>query len=91
MSLTVGKLKELLATYPDDMVVVTHEAQDIVHLASQGDNLLVISPFKPMGYCKRSGEYAYPTYVEDYFAVCPATNENLYRFEVETREEVSSY
>jgi hypothetical protein len=41
----------------------------------------MLSSVKPIALCKRTGEYVYPTDVDGYYGVCPATDENLYQVE----------
>jgi len=81
MSLTIGKLKEIIEHMPDDAVVSNEQNEDFIHL--HADNGLTISTTKPIGYCKRTGEYVYPTKLEDkgYSAFSPALDEDLYDFE----------
>jgi len=81
MALTIGKLKEIIKDMPDDAVVSNEQNQDFIHL--HVSDVLIMSIKKPIGYCKRSGEYVYPTKLKDrgYSAFSPALDEDLYDFE----------
>jgi hypothetical protein len=76
----VSKLIELLSAYNGEMNVIDFEGQDFVHISYFGDKKdgsLILSTERPIGYCNRSGEYVFPTLVEDYIGVVPAINENV--------------
>lgn len=77
---TVSKLIELLSAYNGDMNVIDFEGQEFVHISHFGDkedSSLILSTERPIGYCNRSGEYVFPTLVEDYLGVVPAIEENV--------------
>lgn len=78
--LTVGKLKEMLSMYPDDMEITTEQNLGITHVSNKTDTL-IISPYKPIGVCNRSGGNVYPSVVEGYTGFCPELDEDLYDFE----------
>lgn len=77
MSLTIGKLKDTLKNFGDDKIIVNHEGLDFIHLSSFSDGDLIMSVEKPIGYCKRSSGYVFPTSVEDYLGVVPEIDENV--------------
>jgi len=81
MSLTIGKLKEIIKDIPNDAIVTNDQNEDFIHL--HVSDVLIISTTKPIGYCKRSGEYVYPSKLKDkgYSAYSPALDEDLYNFE----------
>ena len=86
--LTVKELKRFLNNCPDDMVVQTEQNDEIVHMVNMNDNTLILSKNKPIGYCKRSGYYVYPTDNQgceecgnSYVAFSPALDEDLFSFE----------
>lgn len=74
--LTVGQLKEMLLMYPDDMEVTTEQNLGIIHV-SNTDDTLIISAYKPIGICNRSGGNVYPSEVEGYDGFCPELDEDL--------------
>ncbi len=76
----VSKLIELLSAYNGEMEVIDFEGQNFVHISHHdNDNggRLILSTERPIGYCNRSGEYVFPTLVEDYLGVVPAIEENV--------------
>jgi len=78
--LKVSKLIELLSAYNGDMNVIDFEGQEFVHIShfdNEDDGCLILSTEKPIGYCNRSGGYAFPTLVEDYLGVVPQIEENV--------------
>jgi hypothetical protein len=79
--LTVAQLIEFLAMYPPGARIINHEAQEYNHISSIDSDTVVLSTVQPIAHCKRTGEYVYPTEVDEYYGVCPATDENLYQFE----------
>ena len=80
MSLTIGRLKEFLNEYPDNLEVTTEQGQPIVHIVNMGRRL-IISPTKPIGYCNRTGKYVYPSLVEGYVGYSPELDEDLENWE----------
>ena len=62
------------------MKVINEQALPLLHTVNIGDRL-VISAYRPLGRCKRSGEYVYPSVVEGYSAFSPELDEDLYDFE----------
>jgi hypothetical protein len=78
--LTVGQLKEMLEKYPNDMEVITEQNQGIVHISNNSDSL-IISPYKPIGICNRSGGNVYPSMVDGYSAFSPDLDEDLFDME----------
>ena len=78
--LTVGQLKEMLEKYPNDMEVITEQNQGIVHISNNSDRL-IISPYKPIGICNRSGGNVYPSMVDGYSAFSPDLDEDLFGME----------
>ena len=78
---TVGKLIELLSTYPKDMPITNEQNQEFIHIVNTKDDSVILSTYKPIGYCNRTGEYVYPSQVEGYSAFSPSLDEDLYDFE----------
>lgn len=74
--LTVGQLKEMLEKYPNDMEVITEQNQGIVHVSNNSDSL-IISAYKPIGICNRSGGNVYPSMVDGYNGFSPDLDEDL--------------
>lgn len=60
-----------------DAAIMNHELQEFVHISNLQNGDVVISTQKPIGYCKRSGGYVFPTEVEDYVGVSVELNENV--------------
>jgi Zn finger protein HypA/HybF involved in hydrogenase expression len=81
--MTVKKLRELLNSFMPDARVITPDSDHIVHISNLKDGTVVLSTEKPIGYCKKCGEYVFPTTVEGYVGVCPNCNEDLYGIEIE--------
>ena len=79
MSLTVGKLKEVIKSMRDDAIVSTEQNQDIINIVAC--DTLILSTTKPIGYCNRSGSNVFPSVVEGYSAFCPELDEDLYDME----------
>ena len=79
MSLTIGKLKEIIKSMRDDAIVSTEQNQDIVNMVAC--DTLILSTTKPLGYCNRTGSNVYPSVVEGYSAFCPELDEDLYDME----------
>lgn len=79
MSLTVGKLKEVIKSMRDDAIVSTEQNQDIINIVAC--DTLILSTTKPIGYCNRSGSNVFPSVVEGYSAFCPKLDEDLYDME----------
>ena len=77
----VGKLIELLSKYPKDMPITNEQNQNFVHIVNTKDDSVILSVYKPIGYCNRTGEYVYPSQVEGYSAYSPSLDEDLYGFE----------
>jgi hypothetical protein len=74
--LTVAQLKEMLLMYPDDMEVTTEQNLGIIHVSNTTDTL-IISAYKPIGVCNRSGGNVYPSEVKGYVGFCPELDEDL--------------
>lgn len=84
MSTSVGKLIELLSTYPKDMIITDQQNQSFIHMINIGDKdnqQLILSTQKPIGVCNRSGGYVYPSVVEGYVGFSPDLDEDLFEFE----------
>jgi hypothetical protein len=78
--LTVKQLKEMLSKYPDDMEITNEQSQGIIHVCNTSDTL-ILSPYKPIGICKRTGGNVYPSVVGDYAGYCPELDEDLFEYE----------
>lgn len=81
---TVGKLKELLSSYDDNMLIVNEQLESFIHLVNasvKDKDILLLSTKKPIGTCNRTGDYVYPSIINGYTAYCPTTDEDLYIFE----------
>lgn len=74
--MTKAELIQLLAIYPDHFVVTNEQNEPFVHMIN-GDNNIIISTKKPIGYCHRSGGYVYPSVVDGYSAFSPELDEDL--------------
>jgi hypothetical protein len=78
--LTVKQLKEMLSMYPDDMEVTTEQNQGIIHVCNTRTTV-ILSPYKPIGICNRSGGNVYPSVVDGYVGFSPELDEDLFNFE----------
>lgn len=74
---TVGKLIEILSSYNKDAYISNQELEEFVHISHLTNGQVIISTERPIGYCNRSGGYAFLTDVEDYLAVVPELDENV--------------
>lgn len=74
---SLGSLLEVLMNYNLDKSVTDHENQRFIHTVSTDDGGTILTTEKPIGYCKRSSGYVYPTSVEDYVGVSPELDENV--------------
>jgi len=83
METTVKKFIEILGNYSADAVIKNQENEDFVHVSNLSNGDVIISTKKPIGYCKRTGSYAFITEVEDYLAVVPEIDENVDLFEID--------
>ena len=81
MATTIGQLIELLSKYPKDMPITNEQNQEFIHIVNTKDDNVILSTYKPIGYCNRTGEYVYPSQVEGYSAFSPALDEDLYDLE----------
>ena len=79
--LTVKKLKEILDMYNDDARVILVTSEDICHTVNLKDGTVVLSQYKPIGICNRTGGYVYPTDTEGYSGYCPELDEDLFQIE----------
>lgn len=87
--LTVKDLKEFLEDYPEDMRVISESGKDFVHIINNQNSDLLLSTSKPIGNCKKCGDYAYDEIhqgLEDYNGYCPTCDENLFGFEIIKKE-----
>lgn len=86
MSLTIKQLREYFNSCPDDMIIQNQFGDDIVHyvnsVTEDKQNLLVLSSQLPIGDCNICGNRAYNSDIEDYQAICPTCQINLYEFEI---------
>lgn len=74
---TVGELIEILSDYNKDAYISNQELAEFVHISNLSNGQVILSTEKPIGYCNRSGGYAFLTDVEDYLAVVPELDENV--------------
>lgn len=58
--------------------------QDFIHIRSTNDGNTILSVAKPIGYCKKHGDKAYPSLTKGYYAFCPECNKNFMHIECET-------
>ena len=82
MSVTIGKLIEMLKIYPESMEVTDEQNQNFIHIVNRQGNKLTLSTKNPIGYCSKSGDYVYPEEMLDYTEVCPTCDENMYDIEI---------
>lgn len=81
MGLTVRDLKKMIEHANDDAPVILQDGSSIIHVMIS--DTVLLSSEKPIGYCKRCGEYVYPEKeLEEYTAYCPNCDENMYSFEI---------
>jgi hypothetical protein len=80
MAKTIGKLIELLSKYPSDFEVTNEQNQNFIHIVNTKDSV-ILSTTKPIGICKRSGGYVYPSVVDGYDGYSPELDEDLYGIE----------
>ena len=78
---TVGELIDLLKVYPKDMPITDEQNQEFIHIVNTQFDSVILSTTKPIGTCKRSGGYVYPSVVDGYSAFSPDLDEDLYGFE----------
>jgi predicted Zn-ribbon and HTH transcriptional regulator len=85
---TVGKLIKLLSEYPKDMIITNQANQPFIHIINRQGEALTLSTEKPIGYCRKCGDYAYEELNRelDYPGQCPTCDENLYNFEINSLE-----
>ncbi len=81
---TVKQLIELLSKYPQDFEVIDEQNRPFIHIINTDDDRLRLSATKPIGICKRSGGYVYPSVVEGYEGFSPELDEDLYGIEFTT-------
>jgi hypothetical protein len=77
---TIGKMIELLSKYPSDFVLTNEQNQNFIHIINSDDRV-ILSTTKPIGICKRTGSYVYPSVVDGYSGFCPELDEDLFEFE----------
>lgn len=82
MTTTVGKLIELLSTYPKDFIITDEQNQPFIHMVNGGDNV-VLSTKKPIAYCSRTGGYVYPSLVDGYYGYSIELDEDVYEIETQ--------
>jgi hypothetical protein len=75
---TVKKIIELLSTYPQDFELLDEQNRPFIHIINTDDNTIRLSTRSPIGICKRSGGYVYPSVVEGYEGFSPDLDEDLY-------------
>lgn len=77
--MTVKELKQFLVGAPDDGMVTNQLNEPFIHVVSDGD--FILSTQRPIAYCKRTGEYVYPTTTEGYYGFSRDLHEDVYEFE----------
>lgn len=80
---TVGKLIELLSIYPKDFTITNEKNEPFIHIVNDDHDSVILSTTNPIAYCRRSGEYIYPTTTPGYYGYCKSLNEDVYEFETE--------
>lgn len=80
---TVKELIDMLSTYNPNAIITDQENREFVHISNLSNGDVILSVEKPIGYCRRSGGYAFLTQVEDYLGVVPELDENVDLTEIE--------
>lgn len=82
---TVEKMIELLSYYPKNMEVTNECNLPFIHICSRQGDKVTLSTVQPIGYCNKCGDNVYPSDLKTYTGICTTCDENLYTFEITSK------